>query len=130
MGLPLTITKTDIVSLCNRSFAKYFEEVPSKQHAIADRGWKYLNRALLLNTDVLKTKIVEIVDDDTDTSAPRNIFTGYQSVIYSMTSTRIFASTSSATRSRVSPILNLKSGSAGTIITDMLQYAMKEEGVS
>ena len=47
-----------------------------------------------------------------------------------MTSTSSVASTSSATRSRVAQTLNLTSGSAGTLITDMLQYAMKEEGVN
>ena len=51
-------------------------------------------------------------------------------MISSMTSTSSVASTSSATRSRVAQTLNLTSGSAGTIITDMLQYALKEEGVN
>ena len=50
MGLPPKITKTDIVPLCNRAFAKSFAEVPSKRHAIAERGWNTLNRALLFNT--------------------------------------------------------------------------------
>ena len=45
-----------------------------------------------------------------------------------MTSTSSVASTSFTTRSRVSQTLNLKFGSAGTIITDLIQYAMKEEG--
>ena len=118
MGLPHTITKTDIVPLCNRAFANSFAQVPSNQHAIADRGWNPLNRALLLNTEVLKTKIVKIVDYDTETEPPRNIFTGDQSVISSISST-----------SSVAQTLNLTSGSAGTIITDMLQYALKEVGV-
>ena len=74
--------------------------------------------------------IVEIVDDNTITEAPRSIFTGDQSVIYSMTSTSSVASTSSATHSRVAQTLNLTFGSAGKIITDLLQYAMKEEGVN
>ena len=74
--------------------------------------------------------MVEIVDDNTVTAAPRNIFTGDQSVIYSMTSTSSSASNYSAKRSRVDQTLNLTSGSAGTIITDLLQYAMKEEGVN
>ena len=38
MGLPHTITKTDIVPLCNRAFANSFAQVPSNRHAIADRG--------------------------------------------------------------------------------------------
>ena len=129
MGLPLTITKTDIVPLCNQAFTKSFAGVPSNRHAISDRGWNPLNQALLLNTEILKTNIVEIVDDDTVTASPRNIFTGYQSVISLMTSTSSVASTSSATHSRVSATLNLTSGSAVTIITDLLQYAMKEEDV-
>ena len=81
MGLPLTTTKIDIVPLYNRAFANYFAEVPSNRHAISDRGWNPLNRALLFNTEVLKTNIVDIVDDDTFTAAPRNIFTGDKSVI-------------------------------------------------
>ena len=97
---------------------------PSNPLAIADRGWNPLNRALILNTEVLKTKIVDIVDDNTDTAYTRNIFTGDQSLIYSMTSTSSVASTSSATRSRVAQTLNLTYGSAGTIITDMIQCAM------
>ena len=78
MGLPLTTNKTDIIPLCNRAFANYFAEVPSNRHAIADRGWNPLNRDLLFNTEVLKINIVEIVEDDTVTAAPRNIFTGDQ----------------------------------------------------
>ena len=78
MGLPPTITKTDIVSLCNRAFAKSFAEVPSNKHAIADRGWNPLNRALLFNTEVLKKKVVEVVDNNTVTAPPRIIFTGDQ----------------------------------------------------
>ena len=85
---------------------------------------------MLFNKEVRKKKIVDIVDDDTVTAAPRNIFTGDQSVISLMTSTRSVASTSSATRIRVSQTLNLTSGSVGTIITDLLQYTMKEEGVN
>ena len=78
MGLPHTITKTDMVPLCNRAFANSFAQVPSNQHAIADRGWNPLNRALIFNTEVLKTKIVDIVDNDTVPESPRNIFTGDQ----------------------------------------------------
>ena len=73
IGLPHKITKADILPLCNRAFANYFAQVPSKQHAISDRVWNPLNRALLFNTEVLKTKIAEIVDSDTVPAAPRNI---------------------------------------------------------
>ena len=130
MGLPHTITKNDIVPLCNRAFANSFAHVPSNQHAIADRGWNPLNRALLLNTEVLKKNIFDIVDNDTFPEAPRNIFTGDQSVISSISSTSSVASTSTTTCRRVTQTLNLTSGSAGTIITDMLQYALKEVGVN
>ena len=51
-------------------------------------------------------------------------------MISSMTSTSSVTSTSSTTRSRVAQTLNLTSGSEGTIITDLLQYSMKEEGVN
>ena len=85
---------------------------------------------MLFNTEVLKTKIAEIVDDDTVTASPINIFTGNQSVIYSMTSKNSVASISSSTRSRVAQTLNLKFGLASTIITDLIQYAMKEEDVN
>ena len=47
LGLPHKITNTDIVPLCNRAFANSLAQVPSNQHAIADRGWNPLNRALL-----------------------------------------------------------------------------------
>ena len=82
MVLPLTTTKTDIVPLCNQAFANYFAQVPSNRHAIADRGCNPLNRALIFNTEVLKTNIAKIVDNDTVTASPINIFTGNQSVIY------------------------------------------------
>ena len=85
---------------------------------------------MLLNTEVLKTNIVKIVDYDTDTEPPRNIFTGDQSVISSIYSTSSVASTSTATCRRVIQTLNLTSASAGTIITDMLHYALEEEGVN
>ena len=47
-----------------------------------------------------------------------------------MTSTSSVASTYSATCSRVAQTLNLTYGSAGTIITDLIHHAMKEEGVN
>ena len=47
-----------------------------------------------------------------------------------MTSTSSVASTYYAKRSRVSQTLNLTSGLAVTIITDLLQYSMNEEGVN
>ena len=50
MGLPHTITKTDIFPLCNRAFANSFAQVTSNRHSIADRGRNPLNRALLFNT--------------------------------------------------------------------------------
>ena len=84
---------------------------------------------MLFNTGVIKTKIFEIVDNDTVPAAPRNIFTGDQLVISSISSTSSVASTSTATCRRVTQTLNLTSGSVGTIITDMLHYALKEEGV-
>ena len=130
MGLPHTMTKTDIVHLYNREFANSFAQVPSNRHDIADRGWNPLNRALLLNKEVIKTKIFEIVDNNTVPASPRNIFTGDQSVITSIYSTSSVASTSTATCRRFTQTLNLTSGLAGTIITDMLQYALKEEGVN
>ena len=130
MGLTPTITKTDIVPLCNRAFTNSFTEVPSNLHDISDRGCNTLNQALLLNTEVLKKTIVKIVDVDTVPTAPRNIFASDQSVIALMTSTSIIASTSSATRSRDAQTINLASGSAGIIITDLLHYAMMEEGVN
>ena len=83
-----------------------------------------------LNTDFIKTNIVDIVDDDTVTAPPINIFTGDQSVISSMNSTSSVASTSSVTCSRFSETLNLTPRLAGKIITDLLQYATKEEGVN
>ena len=129
MGLPHKITKTDILPLCSRAFVNSFAQVPSNRHAIADCGWNPLNRALIFNTDFPKTKIVEIVDNDTVPAAPRNIFTWDQSVISSISSTSSVASISTATCCRVTQKLNLTSGSAGTTITDMLQYALEEEGV-
>ena len=128
-SLPLTTTETEIFPLCKRAFAKSFVEVPPKRHDIADRGWNPLKRALFFNTEVIKTNIVDMVENDTVTASPRNIFTGDQSVISSMTSTSSVASTSSATHRRVAQTLKLKYGSAGKIITDLIQYAMKEEGV-
>ena len=47
-----------------------------------------------------------------------------------MTSKNSVASISSSTRSRVAQTLNLKFGLASTIITDLIQYAMKEEDVN
>ena len=88
IGLPITITKTYIVPLFNLEFSKSFAEVPSNIHDIADRGWNSLNWALLFNTEVPKKNIAEINDDNTVTAAPRNIFTGDQSVISLMTSTK------------------------------------------
>ena len=47
-----------------------------------------------------------------------------------MTSKSSVSSTSSSTRSRVAQTLNLNFGLASTIITDLIQYAMKEEDVN
>ena len=125
-----TCAKTDISPLCNRAFANSFAQVPSNRHSISDRDWNPLNRALIFNTEVLKTNIVDIVDNDTVLADPRNIFTGDKSVISYISSTSSVASTSTATCRRVTQTLNLTSGLAGTIINDMLQYALKEEGVN
>ena len=51
-------------------------------------------------------------------------------MISSISSTSSVASTSTTICRRFTQTLNLKSGSTGTIITDMLQYALKEIGVN
>ena len=51
-------------------------------------------------------------------------------MISKISSTSSVASTSTATCRRVTQTLNFTYGSAGTIITDTIQYALKEEGVN
>ena len=120
----------EIVTLCNRAFANYFLEVSSTQHAIADREWNPLNRALIFKHRFLKEILLRSLTTIQLPQPQQNIFTGDQSVISPMTSEISVASISSATRSRVAQTFNLKCGLAGTIITDLLQYVMKEEGVN
>ena len=56
IGAPLGFKRTDITPLCNKAWNRSFADVVRAKKALCDRGWAPLNRALLLNEEVLKTR--------------------------------------------------------------------------
>ena len=53
---PIKFAQTDIVPLVNKAWTNSFGSVEKSKRALADRGWNPLNRALLTDAEVLKTK--------------------------------------------------------------------------
>ena len=126
MGMPITLSKTDIVPLVIRAWALSFGRIQPNKIAIARRGWGPLNRALLTNKEILKTKISAInVDEDQPSfqlpSTSENLLVLDMG---SLVSSDLTGTTASA--EKLANTLNLSIGISGSIVTDALQYAMKE----
>lgn len=60
MQMPIKIEKTDIIPLCNSAWEKSFARVNLNRKALSERGWFPMNYALLLNEEILLTKLETI----------------------------------------------------------------------
>ena len=115
MGMTISITRTDVIPLTNKAFKDSVARTDCNTRAIGRRGWNPLNRALLCHPEVLKTKLDAIDVDDTHSTSALTI----ESDISDLTSSTI-ASVDS---------LNLTTGIAGDLLTDILQDTNKKEHI-
>ena len=58
MGLYGDLEKSDILPLINIIWSKSFGRIRTNRKAISDRGWNPLNRRLLYDPEILKTRII------------------------------------------------------------------------
>jgi hypothetical protein len=138
MGMPLNIRQSDIVPVVNTAWKQSFARVPSNKRAISRRGWQPLNRGLLKHPEVLKTKVSQ-----TTTTPPSQeivptaaiavpadsptVLSDISNTIASSETTNTTPAASSSSDKSLPKALNLTSGYAGTFVTGMLQYAIKNE---
>ena len=115
MGMPISITRTDVISLTNKAFKDYFAREDYNKQPTVRRGWNPLNCALLCHTEVLKTKLDEIDVDETHSTSALTIESDISDLTYIT-----IASVDS---------LNLTTGIAGDFLTDLLQDSIKNKHV-
>ena len=63
MGMPISITRTDVIPLTKKAFKDSLARKDCNKQAIGWRGWNPLNRALLFHPEVIKTKL-DAIDVD------------------------------------------------------------------
>jgi hypothetical protein len=143
MGMPVNIRPSDIVPIVNNAWKESFARVGPNKRAIARRGWTPLNRGLLKCPEVLKTKVVAATtrEDETTTTTPTPppqedppptagivmpTSPSHATVLSDITNDGSSSSTR-RTNDDFQKTLNLTSGYAGEFVTDMLQYAIKNE---
>jgi hypothetical protein len=134
MGMPVNIRPSDIVPIVNNAWKQSFARVGPNKRAISRRGWQPLNRGLLQNPEVLKTKVVTRATATTTTTPPPpadivpittiTVPASQATVLSDITNESPLLSSSS---SSLEQTLNLTSGYAGDFVTGMLQYAIKNE---
>jgi hypothetical protein len=133
MGMPLSIRPSDIVPIVNYAWHESFARVQSNKRAIAKRGWNPLNKGLLTNPEVMKTKVVrddqEQEQSNTATTPPQEaIPIANVAAVHDAATVLSDISNSDSSSNRSLPqSLNLSSGYAGDVVTGMLQYAIKNE---
>ena len=122
MGMPLNIRPSDIVPIVNNAWNELFARVQPNKRAISRRGWNPLNRGLLKNKEVIKTKVVR---EPTTEIPPPPIPT---EAVAMSDATSVFSDLTNSDESKSLPkSLNLVSGFAGEFVTSMLQFAIKNE---
>ena len=72
MGLDPELQKSDILPLYNRVWPKSFGQKKGNQKAIRDRGWCPLNRRLLTDPEVVKTKPLPTNNSNALVSTPES----------------------------------------------------------
>ena len=103
------LEKTDIVPIVNYAWKQSFAKVESNKKAIRERGWKPLNRMLLVHDEVVKS---EQKHDDSP------------SFEFSLSS----ISSEGETSVSISPKdLNFKYGKGNEVMTDIVQHFHKDE---
>mmetsp|Transcript_19133 Transcript_19133/g.27550 ORF Transcript_19133/g.27550 Transcript_19133/m.27550 type:complete len:177 (-) Transcript_19133:603-1133(-) len=167
MGMSPALLKTDIIPIINLAWNQSFSRIDSNKKAISDRGWNPLNRALLKDPAIMKTRVLVQNDNQqaksrldppqepTETvnppspTPPTEIFVPLDEdsevsilsegtmINPSLTVPRIDGPMVTVTRNdepRVAAVtrsdepsiaatLNLATGFAGTIMTDIIQHA-------
>ncbi len=141
MGMPVNIRPSDIVPIINNAWKQSFARVQPNKRAISRRGWQPLNRGLLKNPEVLKTKVVARETTTTiPPTPPQEILpTAPQEILPTPATITVPVGPSHATvlsditnddsssSTILEPTLNLTSGYAGEFVTSMLQYAIKNK---
>ena len=112
MRIKIAINCTAIVPIINEAWKKSFVKAKSNKQAIVMYGWKLMNRALLINSNILKTKpkpttqltVIEVQDASTADTI--------------------------ANGTNIAKTLHLENGLIGIVMTDLLQDALKQEDVT
>ena len=114
----MLILGTNVMHLVNEAWENSFAQVESNWAAIAARRWGPLNRNILTNKDILKTKPRVVIENDT--------------AIESATS----GDSNNATTNSLSDIqkeiinsINTTTGFMGTVMIDLLQEELKTEAM-
>ena len=134
MGISMTVAPTDIIPIVNHAWDRSFAKIDTNKKAIAERGWGPLNRALLMDKDILKTR-VELEKTEVATATIKQILTPSPSGPPTTIEVVIDGSTVVSDLTAATPLpntinpatLNLSYGFSGKILTDVMQYAMKNE---
>ena len=128
----IILTKTDIVPLVIEAWIQSFARVNKNQQAISDRGWGPLNRVILLDPEILKTKpkIVDC-DDEQGRATPTPMTAPITELMTTPTPTTIEPTAAAPTASEpLTKGLNFAFGYAGETMTDLLQHALKQKCVA
>ena len=124
MGLNGELEKSDILPSINIIWSKSFGRIRTNKKAISDRGWNPLNRRLLYDPEILKTRIIT---DITPTIEPSDDIITAPGCANTMTSTI-------GTEVVPSPWIDLTNinfdrGLAGEFTIDILQHIVRKEKV-
>ena len=111
-----------------------FAKIDTNKKAIAEQGWGPLNRALLMDKYTLKTR-VELEKTEVATATIKQILTPSPSGPPTTIEVVIYGSTVVSDLTAATPLpntinpdtLNLSYGFSSNILTDVMQYAMKNE---
>jgi hypothetical protein len=104
--LPLSLSQTDVMPILNKVIHTAFGRKEKNLNASADRGWFPANRKLLSHPDF----------QEKETAA-------------SSTSEAASAATSEGSSSTTTPILNLQTGAASSVLDKLLQDRMRNGGI-
>ena len=124
------LLRTDIVPIVNYAWEKSFAVVQNNCNAISERGWNPLNRNLLTHPEVISYRLSteHYLQSPTHSSIISiTMSTSNRSMESSQQQSQV-SSNEISTNSQVDiQDLNLERGYAGTVITDILQDALKSQ---
>jgi hypothetical protein len=70
LGENQKIETYEIIPMVNASYPKSFGNVEGNKNAISERGWKPMNRNILLHPEILKTRVKVPVTEETQPESP------------------------------------------------------------